>query len=62
MFRLDEHYPRGDVNAWSPESFVLKKHIGSTGLLRVGYARVVIDFVFFKRETTVSTLVRHGEM
>jgi hypothetical protein len=62
MFRPDEHYPRVDVNPWSPEIFVHKKHIVSTGSRRVSYARVVIGVGLFERETTVSTLVRHGEM
>jgi hypothetical protein len=46
MFRLDEHYPRDDVNPWSPGSFVHKKHLVPTDRRRVSYARVVIDFCF----------------
>ena len=46
MFRPNEHYPRVDVNPWSPEIFVHKKHIVPTGRRRVSYARVVIGVGF----------------
>jgi hypothetical protein len=40
------NYPRDDVNPWSLEIFVQKKHIVPTGLMCVGYARVVIGVGF----------------
>jgi hypothetical protein len=46
MSRPDEHYPRVDVNPWSPERFAHKKHIVPTGRRRVSYARVVIGVGF----------------
>jgi hypothetical protein len=46
MFRLDEHYPRDDVNPWFPDKLAGKKHIVPTDRRRMSYARIVIDFGF----------------